>query len=244
MDSPQVSPCLAIRAPGAGPGKQYVKGMYASRPRCMSWLSVQDSQGPQGFPAAERTNATSPPPPLAPPPSAPPLPAAELEPATCGLAEAALALVAAYADQQSRRALFACSKACWLGVLQAAKQFTATLRAYAGMGEARWQRRLHAAEQAFVARGPGRRTRLVLWLPTNNYTAQQSVLGMAEAAGRAVTGLKVLQAPGADFEDSLGTAWLARLPSTFPNLCILRLHPYRRRHAAGGAAAAPHEVIH
>ncbi len=176
-------------------------------------------------PATEPTNATSPPPLQAPPP--PPAPhhsAAQQEPAACSLAEAALALVAAYADPQCRRALFACSKACQQGVLQATQQFTATLRAYGGMSEGRWQRRLQAAEQALNARGLSRINKLVLRLPTHNPAALQSVLSIAGAAGRAVTELEVLPTFCADAVNSVGTEWLAGLPITFPNLRTLQLN--------------------
>lgn len=139
-----------------------------------------------------------------------------------GAAKDLLALVLTYVDPQSvYLAVFRSSTDGRRCVLETVKHATVTLLAYDGLRAAAWERRLRSADQALAVRGEHGQDKLVLRCPTPKKSALDGILGMSQAAGRAVGALEVWQpgwAPGA-----MASPWLQAIPSTFPNLHTLHL---------------------
>ncbi len=111
------------------------------------------------------------------------------------------------ADPASRLALFQTNSALHQWVLEAAPQVSVTLRG--GHSEAVLQKRLAYAAQALARRG--RDSKLVFHIPTPNFQALQSLLGLPEAAGRAATELDVVLSELLELPDPRGGVYDIRL---------------------------------
>ncbi len=133
----------------------------------------------------------------------------------------ATVFVVDFLDAETRYALRCTSKPFCGWVRDAANSAVVLLKAYKGLSDAEWQRRLAAAERRLAERRCiHRNSTLDLYLPAPYPAAVQALLSMAEPARLAVTRLNIRHLNDTRWSDEHGVnaAWLAGLPAASPNL--------------------------